>query len=103
MKTLYTGHISIGDHQIYSYIYAETLRDAEEHLRMLLLTYLRDHCRVSPTAHPIKVVSRPQGWEAPDGYYLPPTSKQYALKYPLHSSVGFPTEKNTFQESTRAV
>jgi hypothetical protein len=81
-KTLYTGHISVGDHHIYSFIYAETWCEAEEYLRSLLLSYARQRFR-PPGMVPfsVKVVSRPLGWKAPDGYDLPATSKQYALKY----------------------
>ncbi len=83
MKTLYTGHVAIGDHEIYSFIYADTLLHAERHLTNLLTSYVRQHSPSSFRALPlIKVASRPNGWNPPDGYYLPGTSKQYALKYP---------------------
>jgi len=91
VKTLYTGHITIGTHNVYSFIYADTLLEAEEHLTRLLTRYLCEH--YSPplrTLPAVKVVSRPGGWDPPDGYYLPGTSAQYALRYPTHrqSSVG---------------
>lgn len=83
MKTLYTGHVAIGDHEIYSFIYADTLLHAERHLTTLLTSYVRQHASSSfPVLPFVKVVSRPNGWNPPDGYYLPGTSKQYALKYP---------------------
>ena len=83
MKTLYTGHATVGTHEVYSFIYADTLLEAEEYLASLLNCYLRDyHMPAPPDLPQIKVISRPGGWEAPDGYYLPATSKQYALRYP---------------------
>ena len=96
MKTLYTGHVTIGEHTIYSFIYAETLLEAERHLTALLSAFLRDY-HVSPPAafQYIHVVSRPTGWEAPDGYYLPATSKQYAMKYHSQERVGTPKEIDT--------
>jgi hypothetical protein len=87
MKTLYTGHVTIDDHEIYSFIYADTLLNAERHLTNLLISYVRQHCTSAFQASPlIRVVSRPNGWNPPDGYYLPGTSKQYALKYPLQEA-----------------
>ncbi len=87
MKTLYTGHVTIGEHEIYSFIYADTLLNAERHLTSLLTSYVRQHCASSSKAFSlIKVVSRPNGWNPPDGYYLPGTSRQYALKYPLQEA-----------------
>jgi hypothetical protein len=81
-RTLYTGHVSVGDHQIYSFIYAETWSEAEEHLRSLLFNYVQQRFRpLSMVPFSVRVVSRPGGWEAPDGYYLPATSRQYTLKY----------------------
>ncbi len=82
MKTLYTGHVAIGDHEIYSFIYADTLLHAERHLTNLLTSYVEQHSPLLRTLPLIQVVSRPNGWNPPDGYYLPGTSKQYALKYP---------------------
>ena len=83
MKTLYTGHVTINEHEIYSFIYADTLLNAEKHLTNLLTSYVRQHCTsLLPASASIKIVSRPNGWNPPDGYYLPATSKQYALKYP---------------------
>lgn len=85
MKTLYTGHITIDTHDVYTFIYAEEQMEAEKHLTALLNHYIRDHHSPTPTtAFPIKIVSRPQGWEPPDGYYLPGTSSQYSMKYPSH-------------------
>lgn len=83
MKTLYTGHVALSDHEIYSFIYADTLLHAERHLTNMLTSYVRQHAQSSsPVLPSIKVISRPNGWNPPDGYYLPGTSKQYALKYP---------------------
>jgi hypothetical protein len=85
VKTLYTGHVTIGTHNVYSFIYADTLLEAEEHLTRLLTRYLREHHSLPLCALPaVKVVSRPGGWDPPDGYYLPGTSAQYALRYPTH-------------------
>ncbi|GAC1362737.1 MAG: hypothetical protein NVS2B12_35570 [Ktedonobacteraceae bacterium] len=87
MKTLYTGHVAIGEHEIYSFIYAETLLTAEKHLTSLLTSYVRQHCTPVLMVQPqIRVVSRPNGWNPPDGYYLPGTSRQYALKYPAQET-----------------
>ena len=83
MKTLYTGHVALGDHEIYSFIYADTLLHAERHLTNLLTSYVEQNTLFSSLLPPlVKVISRPNGWNPPDGYYLPGTSKQYALKYP---------------------
>ncbi len=87
MKTLYTGHIALDDHEIYSFIYADTLLHAERHLITLLTSYVQQHTSSSSPFSPfVKVVSRPNGWNPPDGYYLPGTSKQYALKYPAQEA-----------------
>lgn len=93
MKTLYTGHITIATHYIYSFIYADTLMEAEEHLKDLLGRYILEHFTALPWQLPtIKVVSRPNGWNPPDSYYLPGTSKQYALKYSSSLPSGEPQE-----------
>ena len=93
MKTLYTGHVTIGEHAIYSFIYAETLLEAEQYLTALLQNYLQNYHFLSPAHFPkVQVTSRPTGWEAPDGYYLPATSKQYAMKYRTQETVGIPRE-----------
>lgn len=87
MKTLYTGHVTIGTHDVYSFIYAETLLEAEEYLTSLLKRYMQSHHTPSPAFVPeVKVVSRPGGWNPPDGYYLPGTSTLYALKYATQQS-----------------
>ncbi len=100
MKTLYTGHATVGTHDVYSFIYAETVLDAEEHLVTLLTCYLRDYHLPFPAHLPqIKIVSRPTGWMAPDGFYLPATSKQYALRYPSQQLSRTPQEtESSFQE-----
>jgi hypothetical protein len=99
MKTLYTGHITINTHYIYSFIYADTLMEAEEHLKELLGRYILDHFTALPwKLPPIKVVSRPNGWNPPDSYYLPGTSKQYALKYSSNLPSGAPQEAQTILE-----
>jgi len=89
MKTLYTGHVTIGTHDVYSFIYADTLLEAERYLTALLNRYISErHNPSPPVPPPIKVVSRPEGWEPPDGYYLPGTSKQYAIRYSSHKQPG---------------
>ena len=99
MKTLYTGHVALGDHEIYSFIYADTLLHAERHLINLLTSYVRQHTPSSSLILPsIKVVSRPNGWNPPDGYYLPGTSKQYALKYPTQQVHGAAQKARTSSE-----
>jgi hypothetical protein len=96
MKTLYTGHTTVGAHEVYSFIYAETLLDAEEHLTALLNCYLRQYHDPLPLVLPqIKIVSRPDGWIAPDGYILPATSKQYALRYPAQKMASPPQQVDT--------
>lgn len=88
LKTLYTGHVTIDKHDVYSFIYADDLIEAERYLTALLNSYMRDHHLPTPSMpsmpSKIRVISRPQGWDPPDGYYLPGTSKQYAIKYPSH-------------------
>jgi hypothetical protein len=85
MKTLYTGHVTIGTHEVYSFIYADTLLEAEAYLTDLLGQYVRErHNPVQDGMPEIRVISRPDGWEPPDGYYLPATSTQYALRYSTH-------------------
>jgi hypothetical protein len=85
VKTLYTGHVTIDSHDVYSFIYADDLIEAERYLTALLDSYIRDHHLPTPLIPSrIRVISRPQGWDPPDGYYLPGTSKQYAIKYPSH-------------------
>lgn len=85
MKTLYTGHVTIDNHDVYSFIYTDDLIEAERYLTALLDSYMRDHHLPTPLLLPrVRVISRPQGWDPPDGYYLPGTSKQYAIKYPSH-------------------
>ncbi len=99
MKTLYTGHTNLGEHEVYSFIYAESWAEAEEYLTVLLNCYLRQYHNPLPHVLPqIKIVSRPDGWVAPDGYMLPATSKQYALKYP-QQEISTPTMTTTSQES----
>jgi hypothetical protein len=100
MKTLYTGHITLEKHDVYSFIYAETLLEAEEYLTSLLSRYVRHHHVPTPTLLPeVKVVSRPEGWNPPDGYYLPGTSTQYALRYSMHQRNSLPQESNVLQSS----
>lgn len=85
MKTLYTGHVTIGTHEVYSFIYAETLLEAEVYLSELLSRYVRErHTATLNRELGIQVISRPDGWNPPDGYYLPATSTQYALRYVTH-------------------
>lgn len=88
MKTLYTGHVTIDQNYVYSFIYAETLLEAEQHLAVLLENYVSQFydANVSVPRPRVNIVSRPNGWEPPDGYYLPGTSRQYALKYPSQRS-----------------
>lgn len=101
MKTLYTGHLNINSHYIYSFIYAATLLEAEEYLRDLLNRYIHDHyTALSPILPDIKIVSRPNGWNPPDGYYLPGTSKQYALKYPVSKPTGIPQQASVLSGTT---
>jgi hypothetical protein len=102
MKTLYTGHITVGANEVYSFIYAETLLNAEEYLATLLNCYLRQYYNPLPHVLPqINIVSRPDGWIAPDGYILPATSKQYALRYPSQKMSSPPQEVDaTFDDST---
>ncbi len=101
VKTLYTGHATIGTHDVYSFIYADTLLQAEEYLTNLLTRYLRDHHIPSLHALPqVKVVSRPEGWDPPDGYYLPPTSTQYALRYQAHQQTPISQPSSVVQPDT---
>jgi hypothetical protein len=91
MKTLYTGHVTVelsigAPHYIYSFIYAETLLEAEDHLVHLLSSYVHKNYEAFASLMEVrvKVVSRPCGWNPKDGNYLPGTSKQYAQKYSAH-------------------
>jgi hypothetical protein len=100
VKTLYTGHATIGTHSVYSFIYADTLLEAEGHLTKLLTHYLREHHSPSLRVLPaVRVVSRPEGWDPPDGYYLPGTSAQYALRYPTHRQSSVAQRSGTVQQS----
>jgi hypothetical protein len=99
MKTLYTGHANVGGHEVYSFIYAETLLQAEEYLTALLSCYLHQyHLPLQSDLPPIMIVSRPSGWIAPDGYTLPATSKQYALRYPTSNKSQVPSEVDPTDE-----
>ncbi len=90
MRTLYTGHVTIGKHYVYAFIYAETMYEAEEHLAEVLERYIRERHQLAASLilPRIKIVSRPTGWNPPDGFYLPGTSRQYALRYPSHVRSG---------------
>jgi hypothetical protein len=90
MRTLYTGHVTIGTRTIYSFTYAETLYEAEERLAEVLEGYIRERYRLAaslilPRLH---IVSRPNGWHHPAGYYLPGTGRQYTLRYAVRSIAG---------------
>lgn len=100
MKTLYTGHITINKQYVYSFIYAETLAEAEDHLSTLLNRYVREQFVVPSSVDvlPVKVVSRPNGWNPPDGFYLPPTGRQYALKYPIGERIDVVEEGSVHDE-----
>jgi hypothetical protein len=101
MKMLYTGHVSIEEHVVYSFIYAETFSEAERYLTTLLKAYIQDYHFPPPAIFPkIQVVSRPTGWEAPDGYYLPATSKQYAMKYHFQETISTPKEIDSPRKSS---
>lgn len=103
MKTLYTGHVTIGTHSVYSFIYADTLLEAEEYLTSLLNRYVREHHTPTPRLLPeVSVVSRPQGWEPPDGYYLPATSAQYALRYHTHQRQAVAQDSSVAQQPEEA-
>ncbi|MBX5456016.1 MAG: hypothetical protein IRZ31_03880 [Thermogemmatispora sp.] len=84
MRTLYTGHITIGRRTVHSFIYAETLYEAEEQLADILQRYIRDRYRLAASLvlPRINVVSRPYGWNLPGGPFLPGTSSQYFQRYP---------------------
>jgi hypothetical protein len=102
MKTLYTGHVRIGKQYVYSFIYAETLLEAERHLTELLQRYVCEQYHVPKTTSelPIRIVSRPNGWNPPDGFYLPATSKQYALKYSPGEHVEILNEGSIHEETS---
>ncbi len=83
MRTLYTGHVTIGRRTVHSFTYAETLYEAEEQLADTLQRYIRDRYRLAASLvlPRISVVSRPHGWSLPGGPFLPGTSRQYSQRY----------------------
>ncbi|WP_376795123.1 hypothetical protein [Thermogemmatispora sp.] len=88
MRTLYTGHITIGRRTVHSFTYAETLHEAEEQLAAILQRYIRERYRLAASLvlPRISVVSRPHGWNLPGGQFLPGTSRQFFQRRQTSSS-----------------
>jgi hypothetical protein len=93
-------HPAIRKQYVYSFIYAETLAEAEKYLTALLNQYVRERFVIPDHIHelPVKVISRPNGWSPPDGFYLPPTSKQYAIKYSSNDCIDILREGSIHEE-----